>query len=608
MKRNAKISVQYLIYRLILEFIAVVIIDIGAILWLFDFVKTSRQFSYAMLALVVLALIFIVLACFFGIKAVEIFEGHPKAQRGFKLASLVSAIGFNIIFVQLIIMMNCGLPNRSSFAYKVYRWSNLISSVKQDVPLEALSEAIKYDRKGKTQYYIDRGDIYLEIYDTIMEESVSEINHNVSDLYQLTSDDCLKNALADYSMALLSEPDNLAYKFKRGQVYSMIGNDQYENAARDLKAIYEAELDNAEYALEYGKLLIERYDISLQDEGLKLIEKAAEIDTDSKEGTNYYKYILKALRGVESKEIRSDIGKRFLRHNTLYSELDNSTHIQNGAKNSLHFNDFMNKHLDFANEVIEGLKDYVDSGDASGEDLYDYCVVLSSAKKYNDALKYIDEVIKIKPTYLPVYAEKAFIYNYMHDYDAAIENMDMLVGIYDSVENHIYRANILYNAKRYEDAINDYLYVVSKGMNKSAYSYYSIGQSYYRLENYVKANTYFEKAIHDGLVKDEKANCYREWGDVCYILGGNERKKKSEKNAVEWYNKAIEHYESAVNEAITDSYKAFCYYWAGYAYVNVYDYVSAADCFRKANELVPDETAYAETIKKYEAYLNRRDI
>ena len=57
-------SLQFTIYRLLLEFAISVVIDVGASLWLFDFVKRTKSFSYALLMLVIIAFVFLIAAYF----------------------------------------------------------------------------------------------------------------------------------------------------------------------------------------------------------------------------------------------------------------------------------------------------------------------------------------------------------------------------------------------------------------------------------------------------------------------------------------------------------------------------------------------------------------
>lgn len=46
------------------------------------------------------------------------------------------------------------------------------------------------------------------------------------------------------------------------------------------------------------------------------------------------------------------------------------------------------------------------------------------------------------------------------------------------------------------------------------------------MEDYTAASSAYERAYNAGLSDNKKAFCYREWGDVTYLIGNEEREWK----------------------------------------------------------------------------------
>ena len=141
--------------------------------------------------------------------------------------------------------------------------------------------------------------------------------------------------------------------------------------------------------------------------------------------------------------------------------------------------------------------------------LYEYSIILQSVERYKEALECLETIISDNPTYFRAYKQKAFILSILGENDDSIKCMEKMLQIDNSITNHVYYANILYNAKAYDKAINEYEYVASNDSNRTSYCYFSIGQSYYNMGKYDEAKLYFNKSLSENPNEEIKVGCYK---------------------------------------------------------------------------------------------------
>jgi tetratricopeptide (TPR) repeat protein len=99
-----------------------------------------------------------------------------------------------------------------------------------------------------------------EIYEILTETNAS-VNGSIQ-RYGLTADECLQNATADFTSAILLEQDNAEYRYKRGMAFLRRGIN-FDEAIDDIRGAVEMEEENAIYNFECAKILIDYGDDSL---------------------------------------------------------------------------------------------------------------------------------------------------------------------------------------------------------------------------------------------------------------------------------------------------------------------------------------------------------
>lgn len=590
----------------ILGAIIIIIVDVGASLWVFDLIKNTEFFSYALYLNIVILMSFIFLLYYLLRIASDMYDrGYlKKGKLSFKVCKWIFGGLFLIpATFSVIIILLCSKVgvDQSKCAHAFYVITNQVFGNRHDLALEALEEAIYYDAGRHKEYFIERADLYFDIYEDLMREESSDVVSDGHVAYKLTYDECLNKAIADYSRVLLNETDieNVELQYKLGRIYRIKGDGYVDKAIEHLKYAYEKEPDNIDYVLEYGKALVSKNDVSYQQQGLMYICNAMKSKTKSDQSVEYYEEILMALQDIDNRDEILGDSSSYLLKNAAYSALGDTKHLQDGIQKASIVVKILSANESFVDELIVNMKDYVDREDADKTVLYEYSMALQSVDKNSEALYYIDKAIAKDPTNLRAYEQKGVILNSLRQYGDAIGIIDQMIEIYDSAENRRYKADYLYNDGKYNEAIKEYKQAMVQNDNYSAYCNYSIGQAYYRLKNYDFASSYFEKAISIGLSESHLPHCYKEWGDVCYILAKNERDNGNEEEAVALFNKSAANYHKAVDTAKTDEYKALCYNWAGNAHACVADYNGAVYDYRMAIQLDSSEPAYRDNLVTY---------
>lgn len=395
-------------YKKIIEIITNPIVTIGACIWLLDYIMMAGVFSYSTMFIILVVIICLLLARFFAV----VPKWIPFDSSIFLLICDVFSIlsGLVILFIGLLCFSSwvTGFPPKAYYSHAFFVISDNALFEKDDVPLSAINEAIENDLSGNIDYYADRGELYIKIYDNVLSKGDSKAIYNQSgQLYDFDADDCLSNAVNDYTIALIIKPDNVKYKFGRGKAFRRMGQKYSDSALSDLSTVCKSDPDNEEYLLEYGKILIHRQDFESQKEGLKIISKASEKMTSGKNHSLYYSYLMLALQDLDKKEMKEFELGGYTKILETYAYYGTSENLEEGLNKSKELIKLLEAHPDFTNNIIDEMGKYVflDRLDM----VYEYSVLLCSVGKYEEAVYFINQLINHYPTYLRGYALKDLI-------------------------------------------------------------------------------------------------------------------------------------------------------------------------------------------------------
>ncbi len=580
---KTKKSLTVPVFRFVLEIIFSLAIDIGAVLWLITLVTKYRYFNYALLVLVCIAVLLITSLYFCFDRAPKVFQEFQRIVSFFRKISVVLFWAFLFIVLNIIVLtVGNSLPYRAEIAHCAYYIFSEYFRDCQGEALEAINETISYDDRN-AEYYVERGKLLIEIYDKLVEDTivVSATNKQIS----YTEGDCLRNAISDYTTAILLKPDNIEYVFERGKIYAKRGKNYSDEALADFKAAVDKEGENPDYCFEYAKELIDYGNGSAEkyQEAQDYLEKAANSATGDNKA-EYYQYYGKALQNIEEEQFRSEGLSAYIKSISI-SDQDKANEVTTELGN------YLKEHREMADEMIKNLKSELNEDNFNVNLWYECGYLLNAAQRYDEALEYLNKVIEREPLYFEAYVQRSLVNNHLKNYEDSVNDISIMLHHKEITEYYVYRADYYYNAQEYNEAIEDYILAAQNGSKKSAYCYYSCGQSYYRLEDYTNAASYYDKAIPEGLSDRYKASCYKECGDVYYNLASKEYQDENIERRNEYYKTAIERYYEALNWETTDSIQAHCYYWAGMAHSRLGDDKKALSDYEAACKL-DDEDNY----------------
>lgn len=579
----------FLIFSFILEIIFSLSIDVGAVLWIIPLVTRYRYFNYRLLVLVCIMVVFITALYFCFIRAPKIFRDFKKIVLTFHLTSFALFGGIIFLFINIVKQQGTekDLSNQAPLPYCAYYiFSNYFNDC-QGEALEAINEAISYDDKN-AKFYEKRATLLIDIYENRIDDTI--VIPTPEKQISYTQEECLKNAISDYTTALLLDPDNIKYVFNRGMVYAKRGNDYSDEVLADLRMAVENKGDVMIYCFEYAKALIDFGDGSdeTKQEAKKYLDKAQKLAT-GKDEAEFYAYYCKALQDIDQKRFCSAYIKSI-----KVSDQNNPPMITSELENYLIENE------DIVNRIIKNMENELDEIFFKANVWYEYGYLLKSMERYEEALECFNKIIERKPLYFDAYFQRSLVNNSLENYEDSINDITIMINHNDIDEYHIYRADYYYNNKDYYEAIEDYMFAVKNESNQSAYCYYSCGQSYFCLDDYENAITYYDKAIQEGISDDYKASCYKECGDMYYNLADMEKQNGNTEQINKYYKKAIKRYYKALKFDLSTEEKIYCHRWAGRAHEMLGNYKKANSDFYAAKELEFEQ----KEIMPYNEYIN----
>lgn len=213
-------------------------------------------------------------------------------------------------------------------------------------------------------------------------------------------------------------------------------------------------------------------------------------------------------------------------------------------------------------------------------------------KKYDEALKYFNKVIKKNPNNKEVYYRKAILYVDLKKYDEALKNLNYFIKL-DPKNKIAYntRGCVNVNLKKYKEALEDYNKEIELNPN-SVEAYHNRGRLYLTtFKKYDNALKDFNKTVQ---LKPDYKEVYNSRG-ILYT------KLKKYREALEDFNKGIE---------LGPNCKEF-YFNRGWLYIELEKYDEALENFNKVIEINPDNKGayytrgylYVE-LKKYKEALD----
>lgn len=612
---NSESKSKFVWVRILIEFIFYTFVDIGTTMWLVELVRQYRYFSYALLTLVIEAIIALTIAFFLGVRAVDILKDRKKAVDFLRVCAVVFLFVLILVVSKIISLKDLNPRDRAAIAHKAYS-SNMFFYSREEA-LKALTEAIGEDSTN-SNYHIQRGDLYVEIFQQIKNDN----NNGNVPIYDYTGDECLRNAVSDYSYVILSR-DLINDKamgqvfYKRAVVFGYMGSEYSNDALEDMKEALKTDDNNADYCLEYAKRLLD-VNTYVQTESLKEEYKSrcslaisflgkyasimSNIENRTPHESDYYKYYLKALQSIDDEEIKRDGLEDYIQKIVEVLAINDSagnygTDVLNNESNDLFLHENISnlKSLianndQIADDIFKNLRAEVEKENASPILLFEYGNLLRSADKFSEAEEYLTRSITKNPTFCDAYKMRSLVYNNLKRYEEAIQDVSNAIKLKETPDCFRCLADYCYNNEEYEQAIMYYQQAIVREPEYSAYCHFSIGQAYYRIDSYEQASMQFESAISDGLPQKYKMNCYREWGDVNYLLGKDMHSKNKESEATKLFKSAVENYRNGVQWSQNDKQRAFCHYWAGNANSIMGDYKSALEDYDRAVEFNDNST------------------
>jgi tetratricopeptide (TPR) repeat protein len=122
-----------------------------------------------------------------------------------------------------------------------------------------------------------------------------------------------------------------------------------------------------------------------------------------------------------------------------------------------------------------------------------YGQLYMKARNYELAVKYFDEGLAVDSLYAPIYAEKASIYSKAKLYDESIKNYKKYFSIADYNSSEAFKyAEVLYRAKKYNDALLFIADAQQKNSDKNPYLYRINALCAYETAKYSDAKTSYE--------------------------------------------------------------------------------------------------------------------
>lgn len=152
--------------------------------------------------------------------------------------------------------------------------------------------------------------------------------------------------------------------------------------------------------------------------------------------------------------------------------------------------------------------------------------LLIDEKKYDDALKLIDEVVLEHPKYACIYNSKTRVYYRLKELDKALESISKCIELDNkNAESYYFKGLILNDLNRFEEA-KDSIYEAIKTNPLIAKYYYQMAKSYQGLNDLNSALLYSKEAIE---INQDEINYKKQAYDIAVALG-DEKKIQIYKN------------------------------------------------------------------------------
>jgi tetratricopeptide (TPR) repeat protein len=381
-----------------------------------------------------------------------------------------------------------------------------------------------------------------------------------------------KKAIADFTKAIELHPNNSIYYRNRGQTYFSLKefkkcSDDYETKNKinldieKAKQVSEIEKTNSQTAKEYNTLGDKAFNLKQYENAIQKYCEAIKLEPRT---VIYYINRSKAYMALKKYEdVISDY--------TTIAVLDSE-------KSAIYYNEIgliyyslqkyfeALKSFEKAIEIDPLVEKYYNN---RGKTYFNYL------KQYNNALRDFTQAIELNE-YNASSKEVIYFINRADTYRNLKKYKEALIDYNTVIDELNCKDAVCYNnrgvsyskLKRYREAIDDYNNIINKFNPKDAIYYNNRGLAYYKLDEYKKAITDFSAAIK---LNTHKVDYYNNRGLAYlrlaqrdklaldkknYRFMPNIRRKiknffiaQNVKNAINDFNKIIEHFKKTVNES-----------------------------------------------------------
>ncbi len=525
-------------------------------------------------------------------------------------------------------------PNNSS-AY-VYRSRSLAERKEYAEAHTMVDKAININRKDrsawetKAEIYEKQGDVdeALKIYKNLIKMYPDEIKYYERYLgYKPNDEEILfkkgvllykKNDFAGTAKTMESvvsiSPGNKEAYLYLGAAYEKL--ERYEDAIAAFKKVLSMDPDNKHAWLNLAVIYKKRGDY---DDALNAVKEAIRIDPNE----------------VKSWEMRAEIEYFLDKHEDALESINHALELKESRNSLLLKRDILKKHY-IPEEMAKTCMLLIDAEHRDIDIYLDLAKAYRELKKYEDALKVIEAILKVSPHHLPTLVLKKEIFKDMERWEKVVEvsdeflnidpkNTETLVdaasayakmGKYESALHFIKRATEIDRKnvefwklrKEYAKELNKPGEVIDAcigiiAITEDFDTYLDLAKAYYTMNRFDEAKKILNKALR---IKDD-ANAWNQMGMVNYKLKDFEGAKNAFEKATSlnpevksywsnlgWVLEKLEKYDEAI-EAIDQALKIDendmrLWYQKGVCLKKLGELEEALSCFNHALELNPEFT------------------
>ena len=161
--------------------------------------------------------------------------------------------------------------------------------------------------------------------------------------------------------------------------------------------------------------------------------------------------------------------------------------------------------------------------------------LLIDEKRYDEAIKLIDEIKEKHPNFACIYNSATRIYYRLKEFENALNSIDICIKLDNkNAESYYFKGLILNDLERYEEAKNSIYEAIKLNPSQAKY-YYQMARSYKGLNDFQSALLYSKEAIE---INQDDLNYKKQAYDIAVSLG-DEKKIQIYKNQLDRSEKIL---------------------------------------------------------------------